>query len=700
MGLLVSVSFSGQGVLLQGVNDVLRATFGLGALFLPFLFFSAGLVLTGAKWSFAKPQVFLSAMLFLISSTVLGRFGTLGDAMYINFSSLIQPAGSIVLFGSLLIAAFMMITDTSLKEIGAFLASMVVIDSTIKKETKEQKEGKQSKGLFGLGGANHDEPEYEIKGVEDSEQEESDQALETQYEIPKLGARVSSKKAKASARLHTLDDDLEGVMKTDPSQVRVWQLPPVSILDTRPKGQADRGDININAKTIEKTLDSFGIQAKVKEINKGPSVTQYAIAMPEGKKLSKVVALSNDLALALAAPTGQIRIEAPIPGKSLVGIEIPNRSPSLVTLHSILSSEEMAKVPSKLAIAMGLNVSGRPVVGDITKMPHLLIAGSTGSGKSVAINAFLATILFRASPNEVRFIMVDPKRVELTPYNGIPHLLTPVIVEPKQVVSALKWATHEMERRYKLFAEVGARNIEGYNEMSGFQALPYILIVIDELADIMLFSPTEVEESITRIAQMARATGIHLVLATQRPSVDVITGLIKANIPARISFNVASMTDSRVILDTPGAEKLLGRGDMLFIPPDQAKPQRIQGTFIAETEMRQMIEYLRSQSDQPEYMEEITTKFQSTKVSGGGGSGDADLNDPDFLDAVQFLSENEKGASTSMLQRRFRWGFSKAGRIMDQLYEMGLVGEQSGSKPREIQKQAVQSFLEERNEQS
>src|SRR3989338_3625345 len=319
--------------------------------------------------------------------------------------------------------------------------------------------------------------------------------------------------------------------------------------------------------TLDIFFYRFGVTARVVEVNLGPAITQYALEIALGTKLSKITALSNDLALALAAPTGQIRIEAPIPGRSLVGIEIPNRSLEFVTLRQMLTSDLMAHNKHKLTVALGLDVSGMPVTANIAKMPHVLIAGTTGSGKSVLINSWIASLLFRASPDEVKLILVDPKRVELTGYNGIPHLLTPVIVEPDKILSALKWAMGEMDRRYKVFQQVGVRNIDGYNELSGFQVLPYILIFIDELADLMSFAPVEVEDSICRIAQMARATGIHLVVSTQRPSVDVITGLIKANIPSRIAFNVSAMVDSRVIIDMPGAEKLLGRGDMLYIPP-------------------------------------------------------------------------------------------------------------------------------------
>ncbi len=362
----------------------------------------------------------------------------------------------------------------------------------------------------------------------------------------------------------------------------------------------------------------------------------------------------------------------------------------------MLGSKAMKKHPSKLATALGINVAGKPVIMDIAKMPHLLIAGATGSGKSVAVNTFLTSILFRSSPNEVKFILVDPKRVELTGYNDIPHLLTPVIVEPKKVVSALKWATDEMDRRYKQLAEVGVRNITAFNELAGYAAMPSIVIVIDELADIMLFAPGEVEESITRIAQMARAVGIHLVLATQRPSVDVITGLIKANIPGRICFNVSSMTDSRVVLDAPGAEKLLGKGDMLFQPPDQAKPLRVQGTFVSDQEIKSLIDFIKSQGQAPTYEENIT-KY---KVSGGSGSGAgggaAEDRDALFNEVVRYVAQQQKGSS-SMIQRKFSVGYNRAARILDQLYVAGLVGPQEGSKPREVHMQAISEFMTQQN---
>ena len=474
-----------------------------------------------------------------------------------------------------------------------------------------------------------------------------------------------------------------------PGEEKVWKHPDLNILSDTETGKADSGDIKGNAAIIEQTLESFGITARVVEVNLGPAVTQYALEVALGTKLSKITALERDLALALAAPTGTIRIEAPIPGRSLVGIELPNRSAEFVPLRKMIESDSMKAVDSKLAVALGLDVSGKPLVADLALMPHILIAGQTGSGKSVCINTFLTTLLFRASPSEVKLILVDPKRVELTGYNGIPHLLSPVIVDPEKVISALRWVLSEMDRRYKLFAQAGVRNMDGYNEMSGFQALPYIIIVIDELADIMFYSPVEVEDAVTRIAQMSRATGIHMVLSTQRPSVDVITGLIKANIPCRIAFAVASQVDSRVILDMQGAEKLLGRGDMLYLPPDQAKPIRIQGAFVSEKETNTLVAFLKKQGVQPQYTEEVTAmpKPGTTVVAGV----DQDL-DELFKDAVGVVCQYDR-ASASLLQRRLSIGYARAARIVDQLEAAGIVGPAEGSKPRDVLIQNPEEFL-------
>jgi S-DNA-T family DNA segregation ATPase FtsK/SpoIIIE len=693
---LLVLSFAGKGQMIAPVSAFLLEQFGMAALLVPFLLLSAGLVLTGIKWSFAKPQVLLGGILLTIAVTIVGEQGIFGASMFASMSTMIQPLGA-YLFNSIVgLAGFLLLTDTSLKEIWNLLSSVIEFTSgegnkdekmkinTASQQTQQPEEKQKKKGfgfsLFGGGKTGEPQkPSFEIKQGSAQAQQTVQQAQQAQQQ----------QQAAQSSPMAT-----HAPISNAPGEQIVWKYPPHAMLENKMGGAANRGNVEGNAAVIEQTLDSFGIKSKVREVNLGPAVTQYALEIALGTKLSKITALANDLALALAAPTGQIRIEAPIPGRSLVGIEIPNITPEFVSMKAMLTSDEMKKHKSKLAVAVGLNVAGQPVVADIAKMPHVMIAGATGSGKSVCINSFICSLLFRASPQELKLILVDPKRVELTGYNDIPHLLTPVIVEPEKVVNALKWVVAEMDRRYKQFAEVGVRNLEGYNELAGFQAIPYIVIVIDELADIMLFNPGEVEGLITRLAQMARATGIHLVLATQRPSVDVITGLIKANVPTRIAFNVSSMIDSRVILDMPGAEKLLGRGDMLYIPPDQAKPNRIQGSYISDKEIRKLIDFLRNSGPQPEYEQDILTKYQGTKVT---ASGMTQINDVDdmLIDAIRVILEYDR-ASASVLQRRLSIGYNRAARIIDQLFEMGLVGPTEGSKPREVNGGAARAYLDQR----
>lgn len=662
IGALIIISFSRQGSILEKLNSFLTIQFGWTSLLLPFIFVSAGLMLTQLKWKITRPTVFLGSILFFISLMALTSSGRIGSEVWLNISSLIsKPGAAVVLLGSSFIG-FMILTETPFDEI------LLNFSKFAKKTMKISKLKKKKEYI--------PQTEIRIRGMENANE----------------AAKPPLKKDK-KAEIPSEELGTQVVTNVPDPDDQVWEPPPLELLEDSVGEKADRGDLKGNAAIIEQTLDSFGIQARVVEVNTGPAVTQYALEISLGTKLSKVTALQNDLALALAAPTGQIRIEAPIPGRSLVGVEIPNRKPEFVTLKKMLESEQMKKSKSVLTVGLGLDVSGTSVVADIRKMPHVLIAGATGSGKSVCINSFLATILFRASPNEVKFILVDPKRVELTVYNGIPHLLTPVIVEPEKVVSALKWTISQMEKRYKMFAEVGVRNIEGYNELSGFQALPYIMIIIDELADIILFAPSEVEDSITRLAQMARATGIHLVLATQRPSVDVLTGLIKANVPCRISFNVTSMVDSRVIIDMPGAEKLLGRGDMLYIPPEQAKPTRIQGTFVSDPEIGRLIENLKKSGIKPQYTEEVTTKYKAKAP----GSMEAVSEEVDelFDEAVRVVCEYDR-ASASLLQRRLSVGYARAARILDQLEGSGVVGPPEGSKPREVLIQNASAFLAQR----
>jgi len=654
---LVILSFSRQGMLLIKLNYLLSYYFGWGTIFLPFLLIIAGLMLSRLRWSISKPNVLVGVAVLMTALISLTRTGLLGFEIWQSLAVLITNPGAALFLAGFAFIGFVITFNTSLEEIVLLVAKAV---ASLQKNL----------GLF--------------------------KQLVSRPKVAgeKLPLKVSGEPGSTSPKRSPSEEAIITQAVNLADQGQAWEYPPLSFLDTAAPKEANRGDIKKNAEIIEKNLESFGIAARVAEVNLGPSVTQYALEIALGTKLSKVTTLANDLALALAAPTGQIRIEAPIPGRSLIGVEVPNRSLQLVTLRQMITSDPMKKTKSKLSMALGLNVSGKPIVADIGQMPHVLIAGATGSGKSVCIHSFISTILFRASPAEIKLILVDPKRVELTQYEGIPHLLTPVIVEPKKVLSALKWAISEMNRRYKLFAEVGVRNIDGYNELSGFAALPYILIIIDELADIILFAPADIEDAICRIAQMARATGIHLVVSTQRPSVDVITGLIKANIPCRIAFNVSSQVDSRVIIDTPGAEKLLGKGDMLFIPPDQAKPTRIQGTFVSDAEIRKLIGFLRRAGVQPAYTEEVT-QMQDKSVA-AGPAGEMEEKDELFEEAVRVICSYDR-ASASLLQRRLKVGYARAARILDQLEQMGIVGPAEASKPREVLIKNPEEFFASQN---
>lgn len=458
-----------------------------------------------------------------------------------------------------------------------------------------------------------------------------------------------------------------------------FKLPEVNLLFTS-KSKPTSGDIKGNAETIKDTFQNFGIEVDMGEVRVGPTVTQYSMKPAKGVKLTRITTLSNDLALALAAHP--IRIEAPIPGQSLVGIEVPNEKVAMVTLKELLESPEFVSRQHNLMIALGKDVAGKVWFADLPKMPHLLVAGSTGSGKTVCINTIILSLLFQNTPETLRFIMVDPKRVELTLYNGIPHLLTPVITDASKTVNALKWAIGEMERRFDTLAQAGCRDIISYNKTSE-EKLPYIVFVIDELADLMAMAASEVEAGIIRIAQMARAVGIHLIVATQRPSVEVITGLMKANIPARIAFSVASLIDSRTILDASGAEKLLGRGDMLYLTADLSKPKRVQGAFVSEEEMKRVVKSIKGDT-LPTYDDSIVSKNSG---SGGGTvnlfGGASDDQDSLFDEAKKVVIESGK-ASASLLQRRLKVGYARAARLLDELEEAGIVGAGDGAKPREV----------------
>lgn len=451
-----------------------------------------------------------------------------------------------------------------------------------------------------------------------------------------------------------------------PPDVEMLSAAPASGRARRGRSPQERGEL------LVATLKQFGIDVRLADVSQGPTVTRFELIPPPGVKVSKIVGLSDDIALSLAA-TG-VRIEAPVPGKSAIGIEVPNEEIATVWLREVLASPAFAEASSPLSVALGKDIAGRPVVAALDAMPHLLVAGATGSGKSVLINVLILSLLFRASPQQVRLLLVDPKVVELSGYNGIPHLLHPVVTDPKKASQALRWAVREMERRYQLFAETGVRDITRYNQ-TATDRLPYIVVIIDELADLMMVAPVEVEEAIARLAQMARAAGIHLVVATQRPSVDVITGTIKANIPSRIAFAVSSQVDSRTILDQAGAEKLMGRGDMLFSPVGAPKPLRVQGAYVEEAEIERVVRALKAQAAPPP---EATVSFD-----GGEDTGVAPETDPLFEEAARIVMETRQ-ASASLLQRRLRVGYTRAARLVDSMAERGWVGPADGARPRDV----------------
>lgn len=489
--------------------------------------------------------------------------------------------------------------------------------------------------------------------------------------------------------------DIAKAAKQPPAEYRI---PPLSLLQ---KGKAATGDssreLKETAMRLQQTLNTFGVKVTITDISQGPSVTRYELQPEQGVKVSKIVGLADDIKLNLAAT--DIRIEAPIPGKAAIGIEVPNKENMTVALRDLLESKEFQEFNSNIAFAVGKDIAGKTVVADIAKMPHMLIAGATGSGKSVCINTLIMSILYKAHPDDVKLIMVDPKVVELSVYNGIPHLLIPVVTDPKKASAALHWGVSEMEDRYRRFADYNVRDLKGYNKKietmpvpEGEEApkkMPQIVIIVDELADLMMVCPGEVEESICRLAQLARAAGIHLIIATQRPSVDVITGLIKANMPSRVAFSVSSGVDSRTILDMNGAEKLLGKGDMLFYPQGYSKPARVQGAFVSDKEVSDVVDYLKNQAlgnTYSNYAEDIEEKIKNIGSSGGSsGSGSGGGNDRDeyFEEAARFIIDKDK-ASIGMLQRVLKIGFNRAARIMDQLCEYGVVGEEEGTKPRKV----------------
>ncbi|QUI25702.1 DNA translocase FtsK 4TM domain-containing protein [Vallitalea pronyensis] len=532
-----------------------------------------------------------------------------------------------------------------------------------------------------------DDTEIDHMEEEAEEAEETNHPIVEEKYVPKeepVIVQETKTEAKTTTSTKESPEPLVENIQIENEVKLAYTFPSIDLLKKNPVGghKGSKSAILKNADKLEKTLESFGVRAKVLNVSCGPTVTRYELQPEQGVKVSKIVSLADDIALNLAA--SGIRIEAPIPGKSAVGIEVPNKEVSSVFLRETIDTDEFKQFPSNVAFALGKDIAGKVIVADIGRMPHMLIAGATGSGKSVCINTLITSLIYKSSPNDVKLVMIDPKVVELSVYNGIPHLLIPVVTDPKKAAGALNWAVSEMSDRYKLFAASNVRDIKGYNKLvhktGEGTTLPQIVIIVDELADLMMVAPNDVEDAICRLAQMARAAGIHLIIATQRPSVDVITGLIKANIPSRIAFSVSSGTDSRTIIDMNGAEKLLGKGDMLFYPVGMQKPLRVQGAFISDKEVEHIVAFLKeSANEETSYNDKILDQI-STDKSAINGQEDKDAY---YGEALELVIDKQK-ASASMIQRRFRVGYNRAARIVDQLHDAGIVGGEEGSKPRKV----------------
>jgi len=680
-------SFFLQGEFFANLKIVFYGYFGLGMFVVPFFLICFGIFIQGFKFRIGQPHVVvglplvLFSLLALLSITSIDQAGVVGNRVWGGLNEYLPyPAGG-VLVVVVLVVGLAVLFNTSLdiffeKIFTAFGAVFSLVASRFLPSRSPLDIARSriqiNRGASQAATENNLHDQFFSLKRRDQKKDEEMKPKSVSHEVDVVESKKENPGTLGSSAI--VNPNLDG---------SIWNYPPISIFSNVQGKPADRGDVKNNSAIIEKTLESFGIGAKVVEIDQGPAVTRYALHLAEGTKISRIVSLQSDLAMTLAAHTGEVRIEAPIPGKALVGIEIPNRTLEIVPIRAMLASDAAKNHKSKLIVPLGFDAACTPLVADITKMPHLLIAGTTNSGKSVMLNSIICSLMFRASPDEVKMILVDPKRVEMAGYNNIPHLLTPVIHDPDKTVSALKWAVSEMQRRYHIFSEVGARNIVSYNEMSGFQAIPYIVIIIDELADLMMYAPSEVEEAICRIAQMARAVGIHLILATQRPSVDVITGLIKANIPARMAFNVSSMVDSRVILDTSGAEKLLGRGDMLYLASDASKPTRIQAPWVKDEEITALVNAIKSSGIAPVYTEEVLTQPVAGQKGGGSVVGTDGEQDPMYTEAVRIVVDSGN-ASASFLQRKMKVGYARAARLLDQLEAAGIVGPSNGSKAREI----------------
>lgn len=666
-------------------------------------------IVSGSMYSNEGFVEMIKKMKFSSNYSIHGGF--LGFIIAYPLSKLIGYIGSYILYGSLILIGMILLMDITLYDI--YIAFKKTINSIVgnnfsKKDekTKSAKRNKRAVDNDTVEVISLDEKDDFIKGINDkieildfmksSESQDynplQDFNLENTQAFNKYDIEVEPLNSKKQTKKLSYEDTSvvskeieESISEVSENSKKEYLFPKMDLLNINSKlklKSEDKKDLIESANKLEQTLSNFGVEAKVVQVTKGPSVTRFELQPSPGVKVSKIVNLQDDIALGLAA--NGVRMEAPIPGKAAIGIEVPNRKQSPVFLREVLDSKEFTSSNKNLAFALGKDITGKCIVGDLSKMPHMLIAGATGSGKSVCINSLIISLLYKYSPEEVKLLMVDPKVVELSIYNGIPHLLIPVVTDPKKAAGALNWAVNEMNKRYNLFSQMKVKNIESYNNLyakGGIQEkLPYIVVIVDELADLMMACPNDVEDYICRLAQMARAAGMHLIIATQRPSVDVITGVIKANIPSRVSFAVSSGTDSRTILDQIGAEKLLGRGDMLYYPIGENKPLRVQGAFISEEEVENVVDFIKNVEEEIDYSEDILNHINNEVATDIGTSNE---NDELLDEAIKLVVEYQQ-ASTSFIQRKLRVGFNRASRIMDELEENGVISARDGSKPRNV----------------
>jgi len=678
------------------IEKAIRALAGEGRFLLPFLMLFWGIKLLMGTGLGAINRAWGGAILFLVALTALHALspqagwreasgglggGLLGAVFYFVFYRSFGLVGTFIILGALFLVGLLLCANAPLRSLGSSLGSRLVnFYSSIK--------GWLSDFIF-----EEVEEEDNIPVIIDNTRSEGTEEGPASLPAEILGDAAAREVEDSEPRgtvlrlvrpgEYGLDSLSPGEKQSGPDgtgQQGYYKLPPFSMLSrpARSKNVRNNKDISENIRILEETLDNFGVRARVTQVSRGPAITRYEIQPPPGIKVSRIVGLADDIALSMASP--DVRIEAPIPGKAAVGIEVPNIEITMVHLRELLETEQFREAASKLTVVLGKDIAGNPIMADLTRMPHLLIAGATGAGKSVCLNTIISGILFKATPEEVKFLIIDPKMVELTTYNGIPHLISPVVTDPKKAANALRWAVKEMEYRYELFAAAGVRDITRYNTARGkkdniVNPLPFIVVIIDELADLMMVAPADVEDSICRLAQMARAAGMHLVIATQRPSVDVITGLIKANIPSRTSFAVSSQVDSRTILDMGGAEKLLGKGDMLFFPVGAPKPIRVQGAYLSDREVETLVSFWKKQAE-PVYNETVIGEMQKMNQE--------DNHDDELLPRAVELFIESGHASISLLQRRLHIGYARAARLVDIMERRGIVGGFEGSRPRAV----------------